>query len=665
MKHTQKTHYMSGLLIALSLGIGSASAFEIESVDVENGQMKLKVKTPPVEIERMNPDGSFTKETETTAEQNTVDITVPADQPKKLVRARMTVGEEDVSSPVVEFVPRNQVLDPRALRPQSVGVTGEQLQMTLPSLPGQNQGPKFPNGFPLFLPEGPLMMTPNATGGYTGNLPNGAGATYRTQLTAYMNRLRSLGTGKVPVFMGRQLTGYMSVPDPATLGASVELFPFVNGGSFESLTVPGAPVLGFPGAVDPQKSLMITNLSVVEDPTRTFDPFTGAGTPMGKWTFGFLMEQLCNQPLTGIDPKVFAQFWINQLVVPQVINSDAVPGSASVQTRLIDKWKALNVSQGKHPFDLSNAPFRLTAIVNRLDLRDGSAYSTGNAGEMRFVFCGVDLDTGFHEPITIIFEYGVPLSGCAAIQNYAQQWQALTSLPFGPPSGPLNTQLEVLTDISALMNADPSKPNNSALNQLRSNNFIGTPWTLREWQILSTGVSPNMLTGVTTKQTPQDSKQGTIDLANYVNAFTPNILAGSHVVPLTFPAATPFLSGKSTTFVPTFFWNAPGIVNNDARHCFSIATCNGCHGGEAAGTSFPPSSGSFAFVHVAERNPGVESTLSNFLTGANMPMNDPVAPGTLRFFDDLTRRAADLDFVANAPCLAVAIAPVSAVTLSH
>lgn len=264
MKQTQNTHKNSGLMIALGIGLSmsAASAFEIESVEVENGQMKLKVKTPPVEIERMNADGSFTKETESTAEQNTVDITVPADQPKKLVRARMTVGDEDVSSPVVDFVPRNQVLDPRRARPQSVGVAGEQLQMTLPQLPGDGQGPKFPNGFPLFLPEGPLQMSPNATGGYTGTLPNNAGSTFRTELTAYMNRLRSLGTGKVPVFMGRQLTGYMTVPNPTTLGPNVELFPFVNGGSFEALTVPGAPILGFPGAVDPQKSLMVTNLSV-------------------------------------------------------------------------------------------------------------------------------------------------------------------------------------------------------------------------------------------------------------------------------------------------------------------------------------------------------------------------------------------------------------------
>lgn len=660
------TTLINAMLASSLLCGGIAPALEIESVDVENGQMKLKIKTPPVEIEKMNPDGSFTKETESTPAQNTLDITVPADAPTKLVRAKVTVGNDTLATPVDTFVPKHQLLIPRRERPANITVQGEQLTITLPVKYGE-QGVKFPQGFPVFLEEGPVMMMPNPINErtYTGAMTGNAGQNFRTQLAVYMNRLRTTGNGKVSVYMGRQHTGNITIADPAGLPAQLQIFPFVDAGLFEPVTVPGAPVLGSASAVNPKKSLLITDLTVVEDPTRTYDAFTGAGTPMGKWTIGYLLEQMCNQPLTGITPDTFALFWLNSLVVPQVINSDPVPGSPAIATVLINKWRNKNISMGLPPFDLTNMPFRLTAIVNRLDLRDGTAYSAGNAGECRFVFCAFDLDTGNHLPLTVIFEYGVPLSGCADIKMYAMRWQSLTSMPFGPPTGPLNRELEKLTDISTAMNADPTKPNNSALNQLRTNNFIATPWTLREWQILTSGVAPNMLNGVTTKQTPQDVKQGTTDLATFVNAFTPDILAGSHTVPLLFPGATPFLSGKSTTPSPFFFWDAPGILNNDARHCFSLATCNGCHGGEAVGTLLPPSSGSIGFVHIAERDPGIESTLSNFLLGTNMPMPDPVVAGTLRSFDDLTRRAADLDFVANAPCLMIALTPSSAVSVSH
>src|SRR5437667_375943 len=80
-----------------------------------------------------------------------------------------------------------------------------------------------------------------------------------------------------------------------------------------------------PVLFDDDKSLMITALPVVEDPTRTFNPCTGAGAPMGVWTFGHLMTEMANQSATGIDPADFALDWIKTWTAPRTINGLTVP----------------------------------------------------------------------------------------------------------------------------------------------------------------------------------------------------------------------------------------------------------------------------------------------------------------------------------------------------
>ena len=47
------------------------------------------------------------------------------------------------------------------------------------------------------------------------------------------------------------------------------------------------------------------------------------------------------------------------------------------------------------------------------------------------------------------------------------------------------------------------------------------------------------------------------------------------------------------------------MTNAEARHKFSLNTCNGCHGGETQ----------TGFLHVFPRSPGQVSSLSGFLTG--------------------------------------------------
>jgi hypothetical protein len=247
---------------------------------------------------------------------------------------------------------------------------------------------------------------------------------------------------------------------------------------------------GNPANVDPRRELMITDLSVVNDPARTFDACTNTGTPMGIWTFGHLMSEMANQPVTGIDPSDFVLHWLSTWESDQSVNGFTVPNRSSAMQSFIDRWPKL--PNGK--LDLSKAPFVLLAIVNRLDLRTNSAYGGGNAGEARFIFGGITApgDPSLNLPCpaaapNVILEYGIKKSSCAQVHTWAQQWHSLGSIAFGPP-GAYNVALQAITDQFTIAGADPTKPNGSAIDQVRTNEAgFGPSWELREFDILSSG----------------------------------------------------------------------------------------------------------------------------------------------------------------------------------
>src|SRR6185369_16469803 len=95
-----------------------------------------------------------------------------------------------------------------------------------------------------------------------------------------------------------------------------------------------------------------------------------------------------------------------------------------------------------------------------------------------------------------------------------------------------------------------------------------------------------------------------------------------HEVPATFENE-PFQAGA--VFNNIDFWFADGINNPQARHKFSLNTCNGCHGGETQ----------TGFLQIAGRVPGQPSQLSGFLTGETI--SDPVTREP-RTFNELGRR---------------------------
>lgn len=409
--------------------------------------------------------------------------------------------------------------------------------------------------------------------------------------------------------------------------------------------------------IDPARSLIIVDPKVVEDPLRTYNPCTGIGTPMGKWTFGYLMQEMANTPFTGIPASTFVRNWLAKWEAAQVVNGWNVPGRPSVKDTIITPWEAVS---GGPVLDLSKAPFKLLAIVNRIDLAGNSGYQISSAGEARFVFGAIDRRSQDGccrmTEMTVIFEYGIDRKGCPAVRAWAQQWVNLSTLVLG--SAAYNAALEAITEQFAKRDVAPNKVNRSALNQLRTNEFlppITAPWEMREFKLTPGRQDPfpapggpfpgaSLLVQTTTKQTPDRVLNNTATLADFIN----NTCPPGHTVPLSYPRIPPdnllpndpqMLGGNA--FIPPGVWNAAGITCpsvDNSRFEFSFATCGGCHLNETA----------TSFYHIRPTGFGVPAALSLFLSGP-LIVNDPIS-GTPRLFDELARRANILSSLARSLC---------------
>jgi hypothetical protein len=387
------------------------------------------------------------------------------------------------------------------------------------------------------------------------------------------------------------------------------------------------------------RALMVNDPAVVQDPGRTFDVCTQTGTKMGKWTFGHLMTEMANESVTSISASDFALAWLSQWKTAQVVNTFTIPARAAIQATIIDPWLANSGGSGQ--LDLAQAPFRLLAIVNRVDLRQNLVYGSGSAGEGRFVFEAVDRRNGACNalPFTVIFEYGIPKKSCPAVRAWGKQWYALRNIaPTDPAYG---NALQAITDQFVTAGSNPSQlPNRNALSQLRTNErAIGVPWELREFSLTGTG----HLASTTTKQEPDMSFHNSDALVNWINANSAVVAAGKHKIPLTLSGAA-FLAARAP--IPGdntgFFWGRGiDIPTANARFQLSVNTCSGCHTGETQ----------TQFTHV-KPGTGFPAALSGFLTGINVTDPDPSdSDNSVRTFNDLERRAGDLEGLVNSACI--------------
>lgn len=380
---------------------------------------------------------------------------------------------------------------------------------------------------------------------------------------------------------------------------------------------------GLADSVTPEKSLLITDLRVIEAHAyTTWDPSYGVNDYRGAFTFGRLIDNML--PVGERTPLGRARFvmrWLKTWETPQLVNSFVIPARPLIRPTIIQPWRtasgcAPSVADEDCVLDFARAPLRLLAIVNRPDLRrpvNGTDFPSGGQG--RFIF-GALGPAGEKLFFTVIFEYDLPVTDLdiplvddAALETrvWAEAWNALGRLPFGPV---YNYALFQVTHEFSRRDRTPSRRNGSALFQIRTNEVALSPvpggddvgplglWEMREFIIGPSG----QLMQTTVKQEPDLSFSGSDTLGAFVSENLAAIIAGQYQVPSSY-RGSPFLGGNGPTPI-IFQWSVPG-VDEDGRHAFALGTCNGCHLNET-GT---------VFLHVKPREAGTPAGISDFLAG--------------------------------------------------
>src|SRR5262245_53138398 len=170
-------------------------------------------------------------------------------------------------------------------------------------------------------------------------------------------------------------------------------------------------------AVDPEKEILIRHGSVIDDPSRSLDPCDVGTNPLPPWSFGKLMQNVANQAQAP-DASAFVLDWLNTWRQEQEVNGHLLE-PVPIDQFVTDPWLARS---GGDQLDLRIAPFRLVAIVNRLDLaqQDGK-------GEFRMEYVATNV---FCQPIRfwVILEFEVPVECHDGLVELAQRWHALGDL---------------------------------------------------------------------------------------------------------------------------------------------------------------------------------------------------------------------------------------------
>jgi hypothetical protein len=427
-----------------------------------------------------------------------------------------------------------------------------------------------------------------------------------------------------------------------------------------------------------QNSLLITDLSVVEDPARTFNVYNGTGQANGVWTFGTMMKNIANTAKTGVSTKEFLKQWVKTWVEDQYIGNNIVLTREKAFLHLITPWMIkANVSNtvnlpilptgadpgqiklqpwiamdptGNYPMwevwwdllDENNllkyAPFKLMAIVNRIDLRSNGAYQPGrkNSGETRFVYTLINPLNGlppFHDNplfasnsgaidwqgMNVIFEFGNPFNHNCDLQNFAQQWFDLSSQPLGinGVANPIYNQMleDITTQVTAIGAGGTKNYNGSAINQIRTNekileplNIAGTAfnnptwipltWQLRQFELNNADgyLHPALVTNTSKDNLPSGTLEHFIYGPNSNPCEKQHVASGNFNLPNSWLAGAANLEKEFVTFKPLNAGALPANIYNPATynintdnpnamfkqvsHQISLNTCQGCHGGE-------------------------------------------------------------------------------------
>jgi hypothetical protein len=599
------------------------------------------------------------------------------------ITSHVDEGSVAISSlPFVDAASNTRVLAELLAKPTELGETTA-LHVRLP--PPQNRELQDSMVRVIGQPESPQVLFRSDVLAQLGVIKQSPGKEFFTafstlppeQLEVQARNLEQIASGvfgqtteETVVFEGRSAVA-------RTINPRIDPAAFVPG---NLIPVAGCPILPVSEQAAWDKSLFIRDPRVILDKSRTWDPCTGAGTQGGVWTFAHLIREMAIG--SGSTAEQFALNWLSTWLNNQTINGDVVAARTAMFNQVIQPWATAsgvtatlltNIFGKKFvsltgPLNLNIAPFKLLAIVNRIDLgktaHGGGGYGGSttdrpvDAGELRFIFevvqpnpwgAGTEASCG-RKAFTTIFEYGVPITGCFGVVKWAQQWASLQSFP-GFTAAYL-AQLQSMTESVVLNGAAPAKGNQNAINQVRTNEIaLGNIWELREFT-LSTE-NPDVpangpLRPHTVAQTTNDGAFSAAGADPTINAFvTGPVAAGvpagstnplhcsaSYTVPFSFGGLN-FRGGNA--LIPPGRWLAnnvnavPTAQNVCARHQFSLNTCHGCHRDDAGtnGMLAPNGVPSTSFTHVDLRLgtgiPVIPVRLSNFLTGSGPGLVFPVA----------------------------------------
>lgn len=351
--------------------------------------------------------------------------------------------------------------------------------------------------------------------------------------------------------------------------------------------------------VDRWKELMVVHRSVLLD-RRAQNEVAGA-----EWSFRSQMETLSGSTEAA---AAFTSAWLGQWKTLTSVGPDRAPvvPRPGVEAAVLHPWQASGGS-------LATVPFRLLAIVNRPDLRDDDTGCAGSGGELRFVYTATDGERG--EPIAMTAIIEIPYPRTRSAREWMDAWHAVARAPFGPEYN------DALATLTARVRSE-AKPETWRVrtNERAFGEPGGQSWELREFALSSSGPHGSRLEQSPLATTPRLDLDRSRSLDSWAEENEQAIKNGSYVLPSGFQA------GAATVARADFRWSS-STMSPETRAAFSMATCNGCHGGERGEASLP-------FQHIAAppRVTGDDET-SDDETRLSTWLNDPSGRG-----DELSRR---------------------------
>ncbi len=320
---------------------------------------------------------------------------------------------------------------------------------------------------------------------------------------------------------------------------------------------------------------------LIIDPSVVGDSRADNASVDHSWSFRARMEDIAGDAAAA-GPLVDA--WLEQWKSLQSVPVSATPGAAQlaitprpgVDGALRCPWLQRSPANGctddcytcgARRLDMTAAPFRLLAIVNRTDLATGGACD-GDGGELRFVYGASAADGSSTLPLTVIFEYRIALSNGESLRDWAAAWHELGAADLGPSFAAR------LAPVVA-HGLERATLRRVLTNEVAFGQSAALPWEMRQFEAAQTDAGVVQLAEVSMSQTPRLTVGSSPELGRWIDDNASSVLAGDNKLDARFLAASAPLPTAS------FAWQT--LASDPAVNAaFNQNTCNGCHGGRAA-----------------------------------------------------------------------------------